>query len=121
MFAAAATLPEGQAEAYRDALSAQALAVRPKLREARTLRHDAWTRLGAEPVDAAGVAADLDKARGIQAEAQSEVDRKIVEFVAKLPAPERARFAQAMAQPPPHRGGRGRGGPGGPAPMPEAP
>jgi len=116
MFAAAATLPEAEAQAYRDQLSAQALAIRPKMREARMLRHDAWVRLGAEPVDAAGIAADLDKARALQAEAQSEVDRKTVDFAAKLPAGERARFGEAMAQPPQHRGGRGRGGPGGPPP-----
>jgi uncharacterized membrane protein len=114
MFAAAAVLPEAEAQAYRDALSAQALAVRPKLHEARTLRHDAWTRLGDDPVDAAGVVADLDKARALQAEAQSAVDKQIVEFAAKLPAAERARFGQAMAQPAQHRGGHRRGGPGGP-------
>ena len=116
MFAAAATLPDAEAQAYRDALSAQALAVRPKMREARTLRHAAWTKLGADPVDAAGVVADLDKARAMQAEAQSEVDKQIVEFAAKLPAAERARFGAAMAQPPQHRGGRGPR-----PPMPEPP
>lgn len=116
MFAAAATLPDPEAQAYRDALSAQALAVRPTMRQARSLRHDAWIRLGADPVDAAGVIADLDKARALQAQAQSDVDRKIVDFAAKLPAAERARFGEAMAQPPQHRHGHGRGGPGGPPP-----
>ncbi|HEV2531062.1 periplasmic heavy metal sensor [Phenylobacterium sp.] len=111
MFAAASTLPDAEAQAYRDALSAQALAVRPRLREARMLRHDAWTKLGADPVDPAGVVADLDKARAMQAQAQSEVDKKIVEFAAKLPATERRRFAAAMAEPPQRRGGRGQGPP----------
>lgn len=116
MFAAAQTLPEAQAQAYRDALSAEALAVRPMLREARRLRHDAWMRLAADPVDAAGVVADLDKARAQQAQAQSEVDRKIVDFAATLPAAERGRFAEALAQPSMWRGPHHHGPGGGPPP-----
>ena len=106
MFAAAQVLPLGEAEAYRDALSAQALAVRPTMRQARLLRHDAWLRLGNDPLDAAGIVSDLDKARALQAQAQSEVDKKIVDYAAHLPAADRARFGQALAQPPQRRGGR---------------
>ena len=116
MFAAAAALPPAEAEAYREALSAEALAVRPKLHEAHRMRREAWLKLGADPVDAAGIAAELDKARELQAQAQSEVDRKIVEVAARLPAADRGRFAEAISQPPMWRGpGRDRRG-GGPPP-----
>jgi uncharacterized membrane protein len=116
MFAAAAALPPGEAQAYRDALSAEALAVRPTLRQARMMRHDTWLKLGTDPLDAAGIVADLDKARALQAQAQSEVDKKIVDYSAHLSAADRARFGAALAQPPQRRGGGGRGGDGPPPP-----
>jgi uncharacterized membrane protein len=117
MFAAAQALPGDEAGAYRDALSAEALAVRPMLRQARAMRRDAWLKLGTDPLDAAGVVADLDKARALQAQAQSEVDKKIVDYAAHLSAADRARFAAALAQPPQRRGGGGARG-GGAAPDP---
>jgi uncharacterized membrane protein len=116
MFAAAQALPADEARAYRDALSAEALAVRPTLHQARMMRHDAWLKLAADPLDAAGIVADLDKARALQAQAQSEVDKKIVDYAAHLSAADRARFGQALAQPPQRRGGGGRGGPPPPEP-----
>lgn len=118
MFAAAKALPDDQAEAYRDALSAEAIAVRPMLRQARQLRHDAWMKLSADPVDAAGIAADLDKARNLQAQAQSQVDRRIVEFAAGRPAGERGKMAEILANPPQRRGRGEREGGGPPPPQP---
>lgn len=106
MFAAAQALPGNEVDAYRDALSAEALAVRPTMRQARTLRHDAWLKLGADPLDSAAIVADLDKARSLQAQAQSQMDRRIVDFAAHLPAAERGRFGEALSQPPQRRGGR---------------
>lgn len=111
MFAAASVLPDNEADAYRDVLGAEAQAVRPRLREARTVRHDAWLKLAADPVDTAGIVADLDRARSVQAQAQSEMDRKVVEFAARLPAAERARFGQALSEPPQRGGGHRRRGP----------
>jgi uncharacterized membrane protein len=115
MMAAGAVLPDNEAEAYRDALSGQVMAERPKVHEARTIRHDAFVRLGADPVDANAINADLDRARVLEGEARGEVDHKIVEFAAKLPAADRAKLGQALAQPPQRRGGpRPPGPPGGP-------
>lgn len=118
MMAAAAALPDASREAYRQAISAEALAVRPKLREARQLRHDAWMKLGADPVDADMVAADLDRARALESEARAAIDRRIVDFTARLPVGERAPFAQALANPPNRRGRRPDAGgpPEGPPP-----
>ena len=104
MMAAATLLPEGQRDAYRESLSDAAAAARPKLRQARRLRRDAWLRLGAEPLDGAGVLADLDRARTLQSQAQDEIDRKIVELAAPMPAAQRARLGAALAQPAAQRG-----------------
>jgi len=126
MMAAAAALPDNSRAAYREAISAEALAVRPKLRDARQLRHDAWMKLAADSVDADTVAADLDRARALESEARAAIDRRVVDFAARLPAAERAPFAQALAMPPQRRGrgGRGEGGPDGggpPLPIPPQP
>ena len=115
MMAAAAALPEGQREAYRQALRAQAAVVGPKMRQAHQLRHNAWVRMGAEPVDTAAVTADLDRARALEVEARGDIDRTIVGFAARLPAADRARFAEALARPPRH-GPRPGPGPQGPEP-----
>lgn len=104
MMAAAAVLPEAQRDAYRESLSDAAAAARPKLRQARRLRHDAWLRLGADPFDAAGVLADLDRARTLQSEAQDEIDKNIVDLAAKMPAAQRGKIGAALAQPAGQRG-----------------
>lgn len=106
MMAAAAALPEGQRAAYREALRAEAVRVGPQLRQARQVRREAWTRLGADSVDMAGISADLDRARALELQARADVDRVILGFAAKLPAADRARLGQALAQPP--RGGMRR-------------
>ena len=106
MFAAAQALPGQEADAYRDTLSSEANAVRPTMRQARMLRHDAWLKLGAEPLDSAAIVADLDRARSLQARAQSEIDRKIVDFATHLPAADRVKFGEALSLPPQRHGGR---------------
>lgn len=113
MMAAAAALPENQRAAYHDALRAEVMRVGPQLREARQIRRGAWARLAADPVDAAAINADLDRARAMELQARADVDRAILGFAAKLPAADRARFGQALAEPPRHGG---RHGP--PPPMP---
>lgn len=105
MLSAASALPDSEAEAYRQALSAQVMAERQKVHEARGLRRDAFMRLGGDPVDAAAVTGDLDRARALETDARGEIDHAIVQFAAKLPPADRARLAQALAQPPQHRGG----------------
>lgn len=106
MFAAAAMLPQAEQSAYEDALRSAAGVAGPKLRQAREIRRDAWVRMGADPVDAAAVTADLDRARGLEAQAREDVDHRIVDFAAHLPAADRSRLAQALAAPPQRRGPR---------------
>lgn len=110
MMSAAAVLPDDRREAYRQALGAHAAAVGPKLREARQLRRGAWMRLATDPVDSGGINADLDRARALESEARAEIDRTILNFAVGLPAADRARLGQALAQPP--RRGPGPRGPG---------
>jgi uncharacterized membrane protein len=116
--AAGRALSPAQAEAYREALSSQAMAVRGDLREARRLRRDAWLRLGAEPMDAAAITAELDKARGLEGDARAAVDRRILDFASRLPAADRAKLGQALAVPPHHGMWRSAPPPGGPPPQP---
>lgn len=112
MLAAAAALPDDQREAYRQALRTEAGAVGPRLREAHQLRRQAWGRLGADPLDAKGIGADLDRARALETQARGDVDHAILNFSARLPAADRARLGQALAQP------MRRGPPGGAPPPP---
>jgi uncharacterized membrane protein len=115
MLAASAVLPDNEAQAYRDAVSAQVMAERQKVHEARTIRHDAFVRLGADPVDPAAITGDLDRARALETDARGEIDHAIVQFAAKLPAADRAKLGQALSQPPQRHGGPRPGGPGGPS------
>jgi uncharacterized membrane protein len=108
MMAAAATLPDDRRAAYLEALRVEAQKVAPQLREARQIRREAWTRLGADPVDPAAINADLERARALEGAARADVDRAILDFSAKLPVADRARLGQALAQPPRHGGRRGQ-------------
>jgi len=115
MLMASSVLPDNEAQAYREALSAQVMAERQKVREARQIRHDALARLGNDPVDAAAITGDLDRARALETDARGEIDHTIVQFAAKLPPADRAKLGQALSQPPMHHGGpHGPPGPGGP-------
>jgi uncharacterized membrane protein len=116
MMMAGSVLPDNEAQAYRDAVSAQVMAERQKVREARQIRHDALARLGADPVDPAAISGDLDRARALETDARGEIDHAIVQFAAKLPAADRAKLGAALSQPPMHRGGPH--GPPGPGPRP---
>ncbi|THD79835.1 MAG: periplasmic heavy metal sensor [Phenylobacterium sp.] len=106
MFAAGAALSDTERSAYQDVLHSAAADAAPKLRQARALRHDAWSRLGTDPVDAAAIAADLDHARALETEARGDVDHKIVDFAAKLPVADRGKLGQALSTPPQRRGGQ---------------
>jgi uncharacterized membrane protein len=110
MMAAAAALPEDQRAAYHEALRAEAMRVGPQLREARQIRRQAWARLAADPVDGGAITADLDRSRALETQARADVDHAILGFAVKLPAAERARLGQALAEPP-RRGRRGAGPP----------
>jgi len=114
MMAAAAALPDDQRARYQEALRSEAMRVGPQLREARQIRREAWARLAADPVDASAITTDLDRSRALETQARAEVDHAILGFAVKLPAAERARLGQALAEPPRHGG---RYGPP-PPPMP---
>lgn len=108
MAAAARALPPEQAQAFHQMLRDEAAAVGPKMRQARQLRREALGRLAGEPLDPQPILRDLDSARTLEAQARGDVDHRIVDFAARLPADQRARLGQALAQP--------RRGPGGPPP-----
>lgn len=92
--------PEQQA-AWRAQMPAYGRTFGPRLREARQLARQTMRGFGDEPFDAAAKLAALKQARSVEAEGRMEMDRRIVAFAATLPAADRARFGQALAQPAP--------------------
>jgi len=96
--AARALAPEHR-EAWRAVLRAQAETSGATLRQARMLRRGAWMRFATDPLDTAGVLADLERSRALEAQGRGQLDAEIVAFAAKLPAAERVKFADALLQP----------------------
>jgi uncharacterized membrane protein len=111
MFAAGASLPDAERGPFLDALRSATDDAKPKIDQARALRRDAWLKLGGDSVDAKGIDASLDQARALEGQARADVEHKIVDFAAHLPAAERGPLSQALAHPMPHRGGPRRGPP----------
>ena len=99
MAAAALSLPPERREAWREAWRDQSRQVRPQMREARTVRREAFLKLGREPLDPAAVQADLQRSLAIEQAARAQVDQRIVGFAATLPPADRARFGEALSQP----------------------
>lgn len=109
LFAAAEALGPEQQRAYHMALRNETRAMAPKLREAREARRSAWRRLGEDPVDQAGAARDLDRARALEVEARGAIERRILAFAATLPPDERAQLAERLSRAAPGpRGEMGR-------------
>lgn len=124
IMAAVQTLPEDQQAAFRQAVTDEALAMGPKMREARELRRGAWQKLAADKVDPQGITADLDRARALDGEGAAAFEHQFVDFAARLPAAQRATLVQPLLNPPFPRGRRGpgeRGPEGAPLPVPPNP
>lgn len=78
-----------------------------RLRAARQARRAAWESMSQQPFDAAATNRALDAARVLEMNARRDVEHRIVGFAGRLPAEERARFADALA---PWAGGHGETG-----------
>ncbi len=91
--------PEAQA-AWRAQMPGYAATVAPKMREARQIARDTMKGFGADPLDEAGARAALARARALELEGRTEMDRRLVAFAASLPAEDREIFAEALAKPP---------------------
>lgn len=110
MMAAAASMTPAQRDAWRTMLRAQAQESGPQLREARTVRRDAWRRIGEEPMDTQAILAELKRSRAIEEAARTAMDRRMVAFAAELPAGERRQMGEALSRgPEPRMRGSGRG------------
>lgn len=129
LWAAGSGLTPEHRQAFHKVLRGGGQDVGAKLREARQLRRQAWTQMGAEPLDPAAATQSLDRARALETEARGGVEHEIVTFAATLPPAERAALAEGLARTmsPPRGQGRMPGmerpnGPRqGPAGPPEAP
>jgi uncharacterized membrane protein len=81
----------------------------PQMRQARTLRHAAWSAIAAEPANPQAAISQLDQSRALEGQARAVMDRAVVGFAVTLPREDRAKLAEALS----HRDQR-RGPPGGP-------
>ena len=106
LIGAANDLPRETRQAFRHMLRAQAQDLGEDLRDSRQARAQAWRRLGADPADPAQVKLDLAQARAGELQARAIIDGAIVDFVAGLPAPERALLARGLAHGGPGMGDR---------------
>jgi uncharacterized membrane protein len=107
--------PEAQA-AWRAGSPAYVREIAPKHREARRLARETMQGFGRDPFDAEGAFETLKRARALEHEARVAMDRRVVDFAARLPAEERARFGEALARP---ALGRGRAADRGRATLPD--
>lgn len=114
LWAAADALPAEHRRAYRQMLRGEAMGVGDQLRQARRARREAWTQLGADPLDRPAVARRLSEARALEMTARGGVEDRIVDFAADLPPAERAALAQGLARSGPAGGQRALRPPGQP-------
>lgn len=109
IFSAASALPEARQDAYREALRSEAREVRRSLMRAGEARRAAWGEIAADPYDPAAVRRALTEAQGIEAEARSRLESRVVDFAADLNPEERQALAEALSRPPRrHEGREGR-------------
>lgn len=105
--------------AWRAETPAYAQTYGPKVREARQLVRATLRGLGDEPFDAETAMATLARARALELEGRTAMDRRLVTFAATLPQSERRAFGEALARPRLGRGGGSGGGDGGRVALPD--
>lgn len=106
-WSAAAELPPERRAAYRQALMGEAGEVRDAMRAARQARREAWLSLGDPAFSPGDATARLERARTLEMQARSAVERRIVDFAVTLSPEERARLAKGLAKSGPGRRGGG--------------
>ena len=103
LWAAARELSPEHRAAYARLLRGQGATAGEGMMEAQRLRAEAWRGLAAERPDVRQVKEALSEARTRDLAVRTGVENRIVDFAAGLPAAERARLAEALAQAPQRR------------------
>ncbi|WP_340646834.1 periplasmic heavy metal sensor [Phenylobacterium sp.] len=98
LWTAADALPPEHRRAYRQLLRGEAGGVGGQMRQARQARREAWTGLGADPLDGPAISKRLSEARSLEMTARGGVEDRIVTFAATLPPKERAELAKGLAR-----------------------
>ena len=91
--------PDAQS-AWRAQMPSYAANFAPKMREARQIARQTMLDFSADPLDQAQARAGLAKARTLELEGRTEMDRRLVAFAATLSPEDRKVFAEALANPP---------------------
>jgi uncharacterized membrane protein len=107
----AALAPEHR-EGWRTAIHGAVRTARPQLLQARQLRRQAWAQVAQDPAQPQAALATLDQSRALESQARATMDRAVVDYAARLPAPERATVAAALGRRGPRHGRWSGGGPG---------
>jgi uncharacterized membrane protein len=119
LWRASRVLPPAEAQAFRQALRAQAQAVRPLAEAGPRAREQAWLSGAAERFDAAATKAALARARSADMQTRQRLEEAVVDIAGALPPDQRRAVFQALATPPRFRQGRPPPGMGpGPAALP---
>ena len=95
---AADALPPARRDAYRAMMRTMLEGIRPGLRDARQVRHQAMLAIRAEPFDRALASANLARARADDAAARAEVEGAILTFAQTLPRDQRAVFVRGLGR-----------------------
>ena len=91
--------PDAQA-AWRAQMPSYAANYAPKMREARQIARQTMQGFSADPLNEVRARAGLARARTLELEGRTEMDRRLVAFAATLSAEDRKVFAEALANPP---------------------
>lgn len=96
LWMAARGLSEQYRPAYRQVLVKATLDTRADLTEARRLKRRAFDMMASDAYDPKAVAADLEKARGLEFRARTRVEQDITAFAATLPPEERSALSESL-------------------------
>lgn len=96
LWMAARGLSEQYRPAYRQVLRNAMRETRGDLAEARRLKRGAFDAMASDPYDPKAVAADLERARGLEFKARTRLEQDIATFAATLPPAERAALAESL-------------------------
>ncbi len=96
--AAAASLRPEDRRAFVATLRQGGRAARPTVLQSRALKREVWASVGEATFDPAAAKAKLRQARALDQDTRTTIEDAVIDFIARLPADERARFGAAVTR-----------------------
>ncbi len=100
------SLPDPQAQAFRQAMKDTFTASRPVFQEGRAARAEAVRLLGQPHYDGDAVLKQFDRARAADTILRANIERRVAQFAAGLPQDQRQKLAKALEEGPLRQGPR---------------